>query len=241
MTVRAILTPCDPMTVPPPVPSYDVSDTMAEPPTVVTPRGRSSGDAAGEWLERNGRNLGAVALVAAVAIAGGFAWRASSRASGDRAERALYEAEARFAGGDPNAAQALQQVTSRYGDTPAGAHARLLLAQTYYDQGKFADGLRVLGSGSVPSEWQRATEQLRAVGEAASGRPKDAAMQLEKLATDAGPDERASLLADAARAYTTAGDSANARRVWKQIVDTGTPGAADEARVRLGELAGASG
>ena len=224
------------MTVPPPVPSYDVSEPVAVPPLAAVPLPRSSNDAAGEWFERNGRNLGAVVLVAAVAVAGGFAWRASSRASADRADRALYEAEARFAGGDPGAAQALRQVTSRYGDTPAGAHARVLLAQTYYDQGKFADGLRVLGSGSVAPQWQRATEQLRAAGELGSGEPKQAAATFERLAAGAGPDARASLLGDAARAYTAAGDTATALRVWRQVVDLGKPGASDEARIRIGEL-----
>ena len=235
---RDFLTPRDLMTVPPPTPSYDVSEPVSAPPLVPTPLGRSSGEAASDWFERNGRNLGTVALVAAVATAGGFAWRASQRASADRAERALYEAEGRFASGDPSSAQALQQIVSRYGDTPAGAHARVLLAQTYYDQGKFADGLRVLGGGSVPSDWQRATEELRAVGEAGSGQPKQAASTMERLAAERGPDGRVSLLADAARAYTAAGDKASARRVWKQVAESGIAGAADEARLRLGELEG---
>ncbi len=220
--------------------TYDVNEPAIVPTDaarpVGVPRTTSSGEAAGEWLERNGRALGAAALVAVVAAAGGYAWRASSRASAERADRALYEAEARYAQGDPSAAQALQQVTSRYGDTPAAAHARVLLAQSYYDQQKYADGLRVLSGGSVPADWREAVERLRAVGNEGAGRPKDAAATFERLAKDAGPDARATLLGDAARAYEEAGDLANARRMWQQLADSGVRGAADEARVRLGEL-----
>jgi len=226
------------MTVPPSVPSYDVAEPVLAPPTVGVPRAASSGDAAGEWFERHGRALGAVAIAAAVAVAGGFAWRASERASGERADRALYEAEARYAQGDPGAQQALRQVTSRYGDTPAAAHARVLLAQSYYDQQKYAEGIRVLGTGSVPADWREATERLRAVGNEGAGRPKDAAATFERLAKDAGPDARATLLGDAARAYEEAGDLVSARRIWQQLADSGVRGAADEARVRVGELAG---
>ncbi|HEY0776360.1 MAG TPA: tetratricopeptide repeat protein [Gemmatirosa sp.] len=226
------------MTVPPSVPSYDVADPVsAAPPRLTATRGAAAGETATDWLERNGRTLGAAAIATAVVVAGGFAWRASSRSTAERADRALYEAEARFSQGDPSAGAALQQVTSRYGDTPAGAHARVLLAQTYYDRGQYADGLRVLSGGSAPAEWRDATERLRAAGQEGSGQPKAAAGTYEQLARDAGPEAKAELLGDAARAYEEAGDKANARRVWQQVIDTGTRGASDEARIRLGELA----
>lgn len=224
------------MTVPPSVPTYDPSEPVEAPP-VSGVVGRSSGDAAGEWLERNGRALGIAGLVAALAVAGGYAYRASSRASAERADRSLYEAEARYAQGDPSATQALQQVTSRYGDTPAGAHARALLAQAYYDQGKYAQGLQVLGTGSAPADWRESTERLRAAGLEGSGRYKDAAAAYEQLAGTASPDAKSSLLAEAARVYGEGGDVANARRLWQQLIDAGSRGGvADEARVRLGEL-----
>ena len=235
------------MTVPPPA-SYDIDDDTAEPlepaalaadagaPSVARLRRRSSGEAAAEWVEQHARALGTGAVVAAVAIAGLFAWRSSERATAERADRALYQAEARYVQGDPGAAQALQQVNARYGDTPAGAHARVLLAQANYDQGKYADGLRVLGSGSPAADWRDQTERMRAVGEEGAGRPKAAAAIYERLANDAGPDAKSSLLADAARAYESAGDRTAARRTWQAIIDAGRPGTADEARVRLGEL-----
>lgn len=237
------------MTVPPPA-SYDLDDDTAEPlepaelaasadagaPPVARVRKRSSGEAAAEWVEQNARALGTGAVIAAVAVAGLFAWRSSERATADRADRALYQAEARYVQGDPGAAQALQQVNARYGGTSAGAHARVLLAQANYDQGKYADGLRVLGGGSPPADWRDQTERMRAVGEEGAGRPKEAAAIYERLASEVGPDEKSSLLGDAARAYEAAGDQAAARRTWQSIIDAGRPGTADEARVRLGEL-----
>ncbi len=224
------------MTAPPPVPSYDETAPADAPRVVGRARGRSSGEGATEWVEQNGRAVGGALVVGAVAIAAIFAWRSSEATSAARAERSLYEAESRYAGGDPGAAQALQQVSTRYSGTAAAAHARVLLAQTYYDRGQYAEGLRALGSGDVPPDWREATERLRAVGEVGSGRPKDAASTYESLARDAGPDTRAMLLADAARAYDQAGDAAGARRAWHLVLDSGVRGATDEARVRLGEL-----
>ena len=223
------------MTVPS-TPSYDADPVTVRPIAAAAPRPASTGEAAGEWLERNARAVGGIVIAAAVAVAGTFAWRASSRATAERADRALYQAEAQYAAGDPGAARALQQVTSRYGDTPAGAHARVLLAQAYYDRGQYADGLRVLGAGSVPADWRAAVDRMRAIGDEGAGRPKEAAAIYERLAKDAGPDERATLLADAARAYDAGGDAANARRLWQQVIDSGPAGTAAEARVRLGEL-----
>ncbi len=228
------------MTVPPSVPTYDIAEPVSVPPDVSAVRGRTSGEAASDWAERNARAVGAAAIVVAVAVAGGFAWRASNRSTAERADRALYEAEARFSQGDPGAAAALQQVTSRYGDTPAGAHARVLLAQTYYDRGQYAEGLRTLSAGSVPTEWRDATARLRAVGEEGAGQPKTAAATYEQLARSSGPQAKAELLGNAARDYEAAGDTGNARRLWRELSDLGVNGASDEARLRLGELAGAS-
>lgn len=199
-------------------------------------RSRSTGDAVAEWVERHARTLGGALVVGAVAVAGVFAWRASERTTAVRADRALYEAEARYIQGDPAAVQALRQVTTRYGSTPAGAHARVLLAQANYDQAKYADGLKVVEGGSPPAYWQEPIGRMRAVGQEGVARPRDAAATYERLAQAAGPDARSSLLADAARAYEAAGDVAGARRTWQAIVDAARPGTADEARIRLGEL-----
>lgn len=217
------------------LPEVPVGVASGGAPSVARLRRRSAGESATEWVEQHGRTLGAAAVIAAVGAAGFVAWRSSERSAAERADRAFYQAEARYAQGDPGAAQALQQVVSRFGGTPAGAHARVLLAQANYDQARYAEGLRAL-SGSPPADWREATERMRAVGEEGSGRLREAAAIYERLAKDAGPDTRSSLLADAARAYEAAGDRAAARRTWQAIVDAGRPGAADEARVRLGEL-----
>lgn len=224
------------MTAPQPIPSYDETAPAAAPRVIGRARGRSAGEGATEWLEQNGRLVGGGLVVAAVAVAGLFAYRSSEQTAAARAERSLYEAESRYAQGDPGAAQALRQLATRYNGSPAAAHARVLLAQVYYDRGQYADGLRALGTGSVPADWREPTERLRAAGELGAGRPKDAAATFERLARDAGPDTRAMLLGDAARAYDLAGDTANARRTWQAVIDSGVRGAADEARVRLGEL-----
>ena len=191
-------------------------------------------------MAANGRVLGIAAAAVAIAAAGSVLWRSSSRATAARAEQALYAAEGRLVQGDAGAVQALQQVNARYGDTPAGTHARVLLAQSYYDQQQYADGVRLLDQHKPGPGWREPVGELRADGVQGEGRGRQAAQELEALAATAGPQIRADLLADAARAYQDVGAAADARRVWEQVLASGIRGPADEARIRLGELNGAA-
>jgi hypothetical protein len=68
--------------------------------------------------------------------------------------------------------------------------------------------------------------------------PTAAAKEYEKAADLTDRDlERANQKARAARAYTTAGDSAKSRQMWTELAsNTKNPSVAAEAKVRLGEL-----
>jgi hypothetical protein len=202
------------------------------------PLSRGSGDPVGDWLGRNGRfvTIG-VALIAA-AGAGGLLWRSTERTKAQRAERAFSDALA-SAQGDPTAQErAMRPLATRYNGTMGGAQATLLLVQSLYDQGKFQDGLTVLGRTKVPDAFGDAVGLLRAAGLEGVGRPAEAGKIYEQLAgaPKVVARRRDELRAAAARAYQLAGDRTSARRLWQQIITDNASPLIDEARVRIGEL-----
>jgi hypothetical protein len=202
------------------------------------PLSRGSDDRAGDWVRANGRVLGiGVALVAAAGL-GGLVWRTTERNKAERAERAFFEAQASAQGGAAAAERAMRPLTTRYAGTPGGAQATLILVQSLYDQGKFQDGLAVLGRADVPKEFADGVQLLRAAGLEGAGRPAEAAKVYGDLAGAAGlpARRRDELRAAAARAHVLGGDRAAARRLWEQIVSDNASPLVDEARVRVGEL-----
>ena len=197
---------------------------------------------AAEWLAANARVFGAVAAIVAVAAVGTVAWRSSERAKAGRAEQALYQAEGSMSQGDAaQTERSLRDIATRYSGTPAGAEAQLLLAQTLYDAGRYQDGLQVLGRGKAPADLAEAVQLLTAAGYEGVGRPVEAAKIYEALAGGSGlvASRAAELRAAAARAYQLGNDPASALRTWRSISVGPSGPLVDEARVRIGELAGA--
>lgn len=195
-----------------------------------------------EWFQANARAVSLAGAALALAVVGSVAWRTSERSKGRRAEQALFQAEAGGAGDPRQAEQALRGVVSRYSGTAGGAQAQLLLAQSLYDQGRYQDGITVLGRGKPPAEFAESVQLLTAAGYEGLGRGGDAARIYETVANSEprSPQRRSELRAAAARAYALANDRPAALRIWRQIVLDGTGSAVDEARVRVGELAGAT-
>ena len=160
----------------------------------------------------------------------------------NNAERALNSAKQSLNSGNlPLAQSDLEKVYSRYGSTPAGVEAALLLAGLDYDAGKVQDGINVLqkAAGSRAASSVQSTilglegdgyAQMRKLGEAA--KQYEAAAAATQFET-----EKASLRAKAARTYQQAGDTAKAHKLWADLAtDPATITVAAEARVRLGEL-----
>jgi len=160
----------------------------------------------------------------------------------NNAERALNSAKQSLNSGNlPLAQSDLEKVYSRYGSTPAGVEAALLLAGLDYDAGKVQDGINVLqkAAGSRAASSVQSTilglegdgyAQMRKLGEAA--KQYEAAAAATQFET-----EKASLRAKAARTYQQAGDTARAHKLWADLAtDPATITVAAEARVRLGEL-----
>ncbi len=160
----------------------------------------------------------------------------------NNAERALNSAKQSLNSGNlPLAQSDLEKVYSRYGSTPAGVEAALLLAGLDYDAGKVQDGINLLdkasGSGAA-SNVQSTILSLEGDGYAQMKKLGDAAKKYEAAAAATSFEtEKAALRAKAARAYQQAGDTATAHKLWGALATDPTAiTVSAEARVRLGEL-----
>jgi tetratricopeptide (TPR) repeat protein len=211
-------------------------------PRAMNQRTSSFDDAAenfGDWVRVHSKQVAIGVGVVAVVVVGAALWRSSASSKNNRAETAFLQAQAPLVQGNvPAAQQQLQQVAQRYDGTAGGAQAQLLLAQTYFDQGKYQEGLNVLKEADdAPDALRNSVRLLTAVGYEGLGQPAEAAKRFEEAAGDAKTEpERLQLQADAARAYQAAGNKDAALRLWSELAKVQGPGISDEARVRVGEL-----
>lgn len=193
-----------------------------------------------DWLELHSRQLmyGSIALLL---IAGGFwFYRQSNAKQAQSASTALSESEAAIASGNlPLAQSGLEKVVQRYGSTPAGAQARVLLAQVHYEKGEYQQGMKELEPVTSDKDAYTAAAALNltAAGLEQSGKYPEAAATYQKAAERAPYKiDHDVYMASAARVLTTAGKTAEARKIWSALANDDQSTAAAEARVRLGEL-----
>lgn len=193
-----------------------------------------------EWVQVNARLLGGAAAVVAVAAAGYWFYIRSQQIKTINADRSLMQAQQSLQSGNAALATSdLQRVVTRYKGTGAGTQAALLLAQTHYNAGKYQEGINVLQEVSGNAGGSEAMVQgLIGDGHAQMGKNADAAKAYEKAAeASIYENEKAYYRAKAARSYSTAGNVADARRLWTQLsTDPNSQAVAAEARVRLAEL-----
>lgn len=191
-----------------------------------------------EWVRLNSRtiSIGAMVVVAVAAI--GYLWRASAEKKEVRASAALAAAQSVAQSGNAALAQSdLQAVIRRYGGTKAGTHARLVLAQVLFEQGKVDEGLRELEAVGPKEPYAASFHGLKAAGLEQTGKLAEAAAAYEAAASASGTNlAKASYRSDAARAYLAAGNRDAALRIWESMAGDDTNPLSGEARVRLGEL-----
>jgi tetratricopeptide (TPR) repeat protein len=194
-----------------------------------------------DWLRLHARSVG-IAL-AAVLVLGGGVWLyqyASVQQALHADEQLLLPERSLGAGNVPLAQNDLKQLIQRYKGTAAATQAAMLLAQTYYDQHKEVDGIAVLESvprGGASAPFAPAVQALIAVGYSDQAKYREAATHYQAAATlTPYKDVRGQYKADAARAFSYAGDTAQAVTLWTELsTDDASPLAA-EAHLRLGEL-----
>ena len=192
------------------------------------------------WLELHSREL-MYASIGLLVVAGGFwFYRQSNERQAQSASTALSEAESAVAAGNlPLAQSDLEKLVQRYGNTSAGTQAHVLLAQVHYNKGEYQQGMDQLKAVTDDKDAYTAAAglNLTAAGLEQSGKFGDAATTYEKAAKKAPYKvDHDVYMANAARAYTTAGKTEDAKKIWSALAKDDQSPAAAEARVRLGEL-----
>jgi predicted negative regulator of RcsB-dependent stress response len=198
----------------------------------------SSPESVIDWVQQHARTIGIGAIVIVVAVAGTWLVRSSNEKKGQSASRALAEAQRSVTSGNlPLASADLQKVVQRYGSTPAGVEARMLLAQVYFQQNKVAEGLKLLDETKASGPLAASVAALQGAGYEQLNKPAEAAAAYLKASESAQlSSERESLKADAARAYLAAGKKDEALKIWKAMADDPTSALSTEAQLRVGEL-----
>ena len=188
----------------------------------------------------HGRQLTWATIGLAVIVGGFWFYERSQSIKAQRAETAYFQARQSAAAGNlPQAVTDLQKVVTRYEGTQAGAQAALSLAQAYYDQKKFKEGIDALKKAEpkVPGDFKASVHVLEAAGYEELRNYSSAAEQY-KFAADVTrfPADKAEYRASAARDYAAAGKRDDAIAIWTDLAKDETGPMAAEARVRLGEL-----
>ena len=194
-----------------------------------------------EWMRDHTRELLIALVVAIVVVAGAMLYRSALATQAGQAETALSGPEQSLAAGNIPLAQAdLKKVITRYGGTAAAAQAGLLLAQTYYDEKRYPEGLAVLSQATTSGAakpFVSPVEALVADGYMLQGKYADAATHFVGAADKSPyPAEQARLRANSARAYAHAGNASAAIAIWTALAADPKSGQTQEAQLRLGEL-----
>ena len=213
---------------------------MTSPNVAARPRRGADEDSVTEWVMLHKREVSWAAIVLALIILGIWYYERSRTLRSQRAETQYYQARQALASGNPALAISdLQKVVSRYGGTPGGTQAALTLAQAYYDQKKFKEGIDALkkAEGDAADDFKPALHVLEAAGYEELKDFISAATEYKMAAqTTRFPADKAEYQAGAARNYMAAGKPDDARAIWAELAKDETGPAAAEAKVRLGEV-----
>lgn len=193
-----------------------------------------------DWFAINSRLLTIGAVVVLAAAAGYWFYARSATLKAQHAERQLMTAKQSLDRNPQLARSDLQKVVQGYGNTRAGVEATMLLAQSYYEESKYEDGIKVLQDALGRRSAAGMEPQIHGLigdGYAQMKKLADAAKAYEQAAesTDM-PAEKAYQQAKAARTYSQAGKVAEATRIWTALAESEIGGIASEARIRLAEL-----
>lgn len=196
------------------------------------------------WFQANQKPLlygfGAL-IVAAGAI---FLYRTTNTNAREKASAALYQAQAPLSEGKlPEAQAALEKVVSRYASTASGQQAAMLLAQVLFDQKKYDAGIKVLesASSSAGADFSASLQGLIGAGYDAKGDYIKAAEHFEKASTMAKFElDKGQFRASEARSLMSGKKLEEAKKIWEDLATREGLPFAQEAKVRLGEIAGSA-
>ena len=191
--------------------------------------------------QRHGKTVLTIVIVLAALVAGWYVWDSTRKRQRVRAEAAYFEAQQTMASGNATAGRTgLQNVATRYADTPAGVQSTIFLAQLEFDEKKWAEGIRRLeaaaGRGAA-RPYRASIYGLIGSAYEEQGKWTEAATNFRRAAEEATMElDQLSMRANEARVYTRTGRLDEARRIWTEMAEDPSGPMAGEARVRLGEL-----
>jgi predicted negative regulator of RcsB-dependent stress response len=213
---------------------------MTTPNTTSKSRYGASEESFNDWILLHKRAVTWAIVVVAALVAIFWFMQRQRTIKAQRAESAYFQARRSVAAGNmPLAISDLQKVATRYEGTLAGTQASLTLAQTFYEQKKFKEGVEALkkAESSASDDLKASIYVLEADGYEEM-KNFGAAAEQYKLAVQATrfPAEKTHYQAAAARAYMAAGKLAEAKAIWTELAKDETGADAAEAKVRLGEV-----
>ena len=185
---------------------------------------------ASAWTKKNSRTVVIALIVIAIAAFAAIYYMNYRGQMAARAATELIEVRQTVATGDiPAAVTALDNYVERFGDTPSGAEARLLLAQVQLAAGnaaQAADAVRPVADSNDPLLATSAGLLLAGALET-SGQAEQAEQAYLRVAEDAEMEfQRREALEDAARIRVQRGDTAGAVELYDRLiamVEEGTP------------------
>jgi len=193
-----------------------------------------------EWTQIHARELSIAAIVIVAVAIGAWLYAHARQVRGQAASAALATAEQAFSAGNAALAQSdLERLIKRYPSTHAGKEATLLLAQVLYQNGKYQQGITQLSAlaGSDEKAIASGAENLTAAGYEELKKFDDAAQHYQKAAAITPyATYKDGYLASAARAYTEAGKTDEAKKIWQTLANDQSSPSSAEAKVRLGQL-----
>ena len=222
----------------------DMATQTANPGVPTTPvqvSRQPAGDRLAAWFNAH-RQITSWAGAIVVVGVGLFLWTLSTnRKSEEIASRELQGARFAFENQNfPLAASELARVTENYSGTNAAEEGKLLLANVRMLQGQAQQAIEILRDYAPKAGRAFRAQAYGLLGAAYenTGRFRDAAESYETGSSSARLDfQKAQMLSDAGRAWTSAADTAKAIAAYKRIIkDFPKEGMVTEAKVRLGEL-----
>jgi tetratricopeptide (TPR) repeat protein len=209
-------------------------------PSIPTKRLGADEESFSEWLMIHKREVSWAIITLAVAVLGYWYYERSQALKAQRAETAYFQARQSAAAGNlPLAISDLKKVAARYEGTRAGTQASVTLAQALYQQKKFKEGIAALkkAEAKAPADFRPSIHVLEAGGYEELKDFVTAAEQYKVAAKETRfPVDKAQYQAAAARDYTAAGKTEEAKAIWTELAKDETGPMAAEAKVRLGEL-----
>ncbi|HEX7118736.1 MAG TPA: tetratricopeptide repeat protein [Longimicrobiales bacterium] len=193
------------------------------------------------WARNHSRALTFAGIALVVAIVATVYYRnfqATARAAADAQFAVVQQTVA--SGNHALAIRDLEDFLTTYGATPAAAHARVLLAQSYMAEGDPQKAIAAVEplAGSIGEGMGTTAALLKAAALEASDRVDDAEALYLRIADRARYDyERKDALDAAARIRMERGDAAGAAQLYERLVELSDEGSGDRAvfELRLAE------